>query len=150
MYDAYNMICIDSIMTSENLKSSISDYIIIRVCTLAGFLLIASGSARSYEIVSFLGEILIPTEITMLLWTINFTLILSGLIEIVAVLQILRDNYHSGKQIMSVGLLMALIVLVVSIAQQLLIPLHFYDFIMLDLIGWFGIGILTLVRLNMK
>lgn len=137
-------------MTSETLKTSMSDYIIIRVCTLAGFLLIASGSARSYVIMSFLGEILIPTEITLLLWTINFTLILSGLIEIVAVLQVLRGNYNSGKKLISLGLLIALIVLIISIAQQLLLPLHFYDFVMADLTGWIGIGIATLVRLNMK
>lgn len=136
-------------MTSENLKTSMSDYIVIRVCTLAGFLLIASGSARSYVIMSFLGEILIPPEITLLLWTINFTLIISGLVEIVAVLQVLRGNYNSGKQIITLGLLITIIVLVISAAQQLLLPLHFYDFVMADLIGWIGIGLVTIVRLNM-
>ena len=137
-------------MTSENLKSSTTDYIIIRVCTLAGFLLIASGSSRSFVILSFLGEILIALEIRLLLWGINFTLMLGGLIEIVAVLQVLRGDRRSGKLLITLGLLMGVIVLVVSIAQQLLLPLHFYDFIMPDVIGWIGVGLLTLVRLNMK
>ena len=137
-------------MTSENLKSSMADHIIIRVCTLAGFLLIASGSSRSFVILSFLGEILIAPEIRLLLWGINFTLMLSGLIEIVAVLQVLRGDGSSGKLLITVGLLMGVIVLVVSIAQQLLLPLHFYDFVMSDLVGWIGIGLATLVRLNMK
>lgn len=137
-------------MTSETLKSSMTDYIIIRVCTLAGFLLIASGSARSHVIMSFLGEILIPTEITLLLWTINYTLILSGLVEIIAVFQILRGNYNYGKQSISLGLLMGLIVLVISIAQQLLIPLNFYDFVIPDLLGWLGIGLVVIMRFNMR
>jgi hypothetical protein len=148
MYDAYNMICLDIVMTSENLKSSMSDYIIIRVCTLAGILLIASGSARSHVITSFLGEILIPAEISLLLWGINIALILSGLCEIVAVLQVLRDKKDSGKLIITIGLLIGVIVLIASALQQTFLPLHFYDFVLSDLIGWFGIGIATLVRMN--
>jgi hypothetical protein len=136
MYDAYNMICLDIVMTSENLKSSMSDYIIIRVCTLAGILLIASGSARSHVITSFLGEILIPAEISLLLWGINIALILSGLCEIVAVLQVLRDKKDSGKLIITIGLLIGVIVLIASALQQTFLPLHFYDFVLSDNIAF--------------
>ena len=96
------------------------------------------------------GICLVPFGIVLLLWTINFTLMLGGLFEIVAALQVFRGNFDSGKQIITIGLLMGAIMLVTSAAQQIIIPLHFYDFVFSDLIGWIGIGLAALVRVKMK
>jgi high-affinity Fe2+/Pb2+ permease len=97
-----------------------------------------------------LGEILIAAEIMFLLWTINIILIVSGLVEIVAVLQVLRGKLNSGKQIITLGLFLGTIVLVISAVQQLVISLYFYDFRLADILGWFGIGLALLVRLSIK
>ena len=137
-------------MSSEPTISALDEGIIVRVITLVGFLLVASGSARSHVILSFLGEILIPSEIVFFLWSINVNLILWGVAEIIAAIQISRGKLESGGKLITVGLLMGAIMLAASAAQQIIRPLHFYDFVIPDLIGWIGIGLALLVRLKMK
>lgn len=138
------------IMTSNAAKLVISKDVITRVCTLVGILLIASGSSRIYVITSFRGEILIAIELVLLLWTINIILTCGGLVEIIGAMQVFRGNLISGRQLIAIGIIVGLIALIASLIQQVFIPLHFYDFVMSDLIGWIGIGIGIVLRINMK